>query len=138
MASASEPSVIDGMIQNWAIGPIRNAVIGDGGRLEALGEPEHAALFLERHDLLDDRLLGRLGDRDEHEVDEEADGERQDLGPDREHDRDGPHDDVREQQRPDRVAPRPARATTMPPTMKPRLVNAIRMPHASTDISVSP
>ena len=35
-------------------------------------------------------------------------------------------------------APRPRRATTIPPTMNPRLVNAIRMPHASTDISVSP
>ena len=34
--------------------------------------------------------------------------------------------------------PRPRRATAIPPTMNPRLVNAIRMPHASTDIRVSP
>ena len=29
MRSASAPSVIDGITQNWAIGPMRNAVIGD-------------------------------------------------------------------------------------------------------------
>ncbi len=36
------------------------------------------------------------------------------------------------------LRPRPRRATAIPPTMKPRLVMAIRMPHASTDISVRP
>ena len=36
------------------------------------------------------------------------------------------------------LRPRPRRATRIPPAMNPRLVKAIRMPHASTDMRVRP
>ena len=106
MRSASAPSVIDGITQNCAIGPMRNAVTGEAAVSRLWREPEDAALLLEGHDLLDDRLLRRLGDRGEEQVDEEPDRERQDLGADREDDRHDPHHDVREQQRPHRVGAR--------------------------------
>ena len=54
------------MIQNCAMGAMRNAVIGRCRRLERLREAEHAPLRAVRHDLLDDGLLGCLDRRDEH------------------------------------------------------------------------
>jgi len=43
-----------------------------------LGEPEDPTLFLERYDLLDDRLLRSLGHGNDHHVEEEADRKRDD------------------------------------------------------------
>ena len=39
IASASAPSVIDGITQNWAIGPIRKAVIGEAAVSSVCAKP---------------------------------------------------------------------------------------------------
>ena len=58
-----------------------------GGLLDALREPEHPALPLERHHLLQHGLLGRLDERHQAEVEEHAHGQQQDRRAHREHGR---------------------------------------------------
>ena len=86
IASATAPSVMAGITRNWAIGPIRNAVTGEAAVSRLWANPKTRPCSLNGYDLLDDGLLGRLGHRSEGHVDEEAEGERQDLRADREDD----------------------------------------------------
>ena len=84
MASAPEPSVMNGITMVSAIGPIRNAVTGRGGVLHELGEAEHAALPLERDRPLEHGLLGRLDHGDQREPHEHPDRQRHDRRAQRE------------------------------------------------------
>ena len=137
-ASAPAPSVMNGMTQTWAMGPMRKAVMGDAADSIICGEPEDAALLFEGDDALDDRLLGGLDDRDQRGVDDEPDREEHDRGADREQDADRPERDVGQQQCPRRVRPESLRATKTPPAMNPKLTAPRTRPHVSTDTRVRP
>ena len=95
------------MIQNCAIGAMRNAVIGAAADSNACGEAEDAPLRAERHDLLDDGLLGCLDGRDERHVEPDAERVEPPPLPDREERAEDAHHDDEEQHRADRVAAEP-------------------------------
>ena len=61
-----------GMIRTAAIGAMRNAVIGAAADSNAAANPKTRPWRRERHDLLDDGLLGRLDRGDERHVEQDA------------------------------------------------------------------